>query len=537
MVLSILPERPPAVEVEDDDETASASASASGEVLPGPVPELSESPKRKFQDLDVWADESDNEWEKFKQQQKPRRAKKRKTKRQDQQDIPRGFGTRVDDECENEVDDLNNIYVPAHITERRNQFRINRKNLGDAGLRLPPDFSEVYFSDDERDPEELEERPKFAGAIHPCRPYEDIIIESGSLIPASIAQYLRNYQVDGVRFLHERFVYQRGAILGDDMGLGKTVQVAAFLTAAFGKTGDERDGKRLRQWRRQFGQDERWYPRVLIIAPGSLIANWISELKRWGWWTIEVYHGRDKEDALKAAKKGSIEVMITTYGTYKNDEEKINGVQWDAVIADECHQIKERRAAVTKAMDKVNALCRIGLTGTAIQNKYEEFWTLLNWTNPGHFGTLREWQQSIVRPLTQGQSHEASWQQLSLARKTAKKLVQNLLPRFFLRRMKSLIAHQLPKKSDRVVFCPLTMLQKTAYVNLLHTKEVSIVLASTESCRCGSGRKQGWCCRMRTEDGTLFGSNFVISIVHFTALMSPIMSFVSGRSKAFGCTC
>lgn len=193
--------------------------------------------------------------------------------------------------------------------------------------------------------------------------------------------------------------------------------------------------------------------------------------------------------------------MLTTYKTYTNNEGLINSVEWDAVVADECHLIKERRTSVTKAMNKINSLCRIGLTGTAIQNKYEEFWTLLNWTNPGHFGTLQEWDQSIVKPLTRGQSHDATWSQLSLARKTAKKLVQNLLPQFFLRRMKSLIAHQLPKKTDRVIFCPLTDLQKDAYKRLIEGEEFQIILSSADKCECGSGTKQGWCCGQVTSDG------------------------------------
>ncbi|MCF3243882.1 SNF2-related protein, partial [Escherichia coli] len=89
--------------------------------------------------------------------------------------------------------------------------------------------------------------------------------ESGGVIPAPIAQWLRDYQVEGVQFLHERFVKQTGAILGDDMGLGKTIQVIAFLTAAFGKRATNHDAKCMRKIRR-FG-DDRWYPRILIVCP------------------------------------------------------------------------------------------------------------------------------------------------------------------------------------------------------------------------------------------------------------------------------
>ncbi len=391
--------------------------------------------------------------------------------------------------------------MPDFLLERRKKFDRDTELLKDAGLRLPPDYSDIYFSDDEHSAT-LEERPSFdnRSGIKPCRPYKDIELEySAGIIPACIAQYLRDYQITGVKFLHQRFVYQRGCILGDDMGLGKTVQVAAFLCAAFGKTGDERDAKRMRKMRR--AGEHHWYPRVLIVCPGSLIQNWKNELTRWGYWHVDTYHGPRKDDVLQAAKAGRLEIIITTYTTYKKMREAVNEVEWDCVVADECHALKDGRSETTQAMDEVNALCRIGLTGTAIQNKYEELWTLLNWTNPGRFGTLSEWSNTITKPLTVGQSHDATPRQLSICRTTAKKLVENLLPDFFLRRMKTLIAHQLPKKSDKVVFCPLTSIQIDAYENFLEGPHVTAIKTASELCDCDSGRKRGWCCYKMLEDG------------------------------------
>lgn len=492
-------------QVLNDYETASSSGEYSAD-------DATLSKRKRQEDIDVWADEPD-ELDEYKKSRKPKRAKtanvaKRRGKgasaaRSSLRGSLQGFKDKADESIPEEgVPDRNAGIIPQHILGRRQQFNGDRETLGQSGLKLPPAYDDIYFSDDERDPKGLEERPKFDPEFDhakPCRPYEDIVLEnSAGLIPASIAQYLRDYQVDGVKFLHEKFVYQKGAILGDDMGLGKTVQVAAFLTVAFGKTGDERDSKRLRKMRRNPG---RWYPRVLIVCPSGLMPNWKNELNRWGWWKIEVCHSSGRDDALKAARNGAIEIMLTTYSTYKNCQDQINLIEWDVVIADECHQIKDGTRQVTQAMDRVNALCRIGLTGTAIQNNYEEFWTLLNWTNPGYFGALREWKNSVVKPLTLGQSHVATLQQLSLARKTAKKLVHNLLPEFFLRRMKTLIAHQLPKKTDKVVFCPLTDLQKEAYEKLLETEEVEAILLSVEICECGSGLKQGWCCGKTLPDG------------------------------------
>lgn len=292
--------------------------------------------------------------------------------------------------------------IPEYLKERRRGFDKEYQELHENGLRLPPSYEDVEFSDDER-LADLEERPCFDASVEVSREYEDVVMEkSGGVIPASIAQYLRDYQIDGVKFLHEMFVYQKGGILGDDMGLGKTVQVAAFLTAAFGKTGDERDGKRMRKMRRS--SQRPWYPRVLIVCPGSLIQNWKNELERWGWWHIGKYHQTGREDALQTAASGRLEVLITTYSTYRTHKDELNAVAWDCVVADECHQLKDPTSATTQAMNEVNALCRIGLTGTAIQNKYEELWTLLNWTNPGRFGPISTWVSSISQPLRMGQS-------------------------------------------------------------------------------------------------------------------------------------
>lgn len=389
-------------------------------------------------------------------------------------------------------DDLMEHTLPDYLQKRRTQFDGALDHLRQSGLKLPPDFDDVEFSDDER-LEELQERPAFLH-INPCSRYEDITLPySLGLVPAPIAQWLRQYQVDGAAFLHELFVYQKGGILGDDMGLGKTVQVIAFLAAAYGKTGDERDAKRMRKMRRS-GQDK-WYPRTLIVCPGTLIQNWMAEFGRWGWWHVEAYHGENKDIALQSTRSGRVEILITTYTTYMMNKDSVNMVDWDCVVADECHMIKERKSETTKALNAINALCRIGLTGTAIQNKYEELWTLLNWTNPGRLGPVTTWKKTISEPLRIGQSHDATLYQLSRSRRTAKKLVENLLPQFFLRRMKTLIADQLPRKSDRVVFCPLTDTQADAYENLVGSDIIEYIKNSTRPCACGAGKKAGWCCR------------------------------------------
>jgi SNF2 family DNA or RNA helicase len=375
--------------------------------------------------------------------------------------------------------------LPDYVEQRKKKL----KGLHEAGLRYPPSYDDIELSESVH-----EERPILHPDIKSQREKKAIRLrETGGIIPAPIAQWLRDYQITGAQWLHEKFVHQTGAILGDDMGLGKTIQVIAFLTAAFGKTGTNRDDKLRRKVR---ALDDRWYPKILIICPGGLMANWEDELEKWGWWEVSKYHGppADKKGVLAAARKGALEIMITTYATYRINEGDINLIDWDCVIADECHQVKNKSAAVTKAMGRVNALCRIGLTGTAIQNKYEELWNLLNWARPGAYGSFQQWKQSISIPLRLGQAHDANNAQLAKARATAIELRDDLLPGVFLRRMKSIIADQLPKKSDRVVFCELAETQAEAYRAYVESPRCEYIRRSKEPCDCGSGKTRGWCC-------------------------------------------
>lgn len=119
------------------------------------------------------------------------------------------------DSAASEDEDVND--VPEHIQKRRAKFDERTRTLKEGGLKLPPNYEDVDFSDDER-LEDLAERPEFLNT-NPTTDYKDKELPSSlGLIPASIAQWLRDYQVHGAAFLHKLFVYQQGGILGDDMG-------------------------------------------------------------------------------------------------------------------------------------------------------------------------------------------------------------------------------------------------------------------------------------------------------------------------------
>lgn len=446
------------------------------------------------------------------------------TAKQNQKNALTVFSTDSVGEDGNSRDTFLDDPIPDYITARQKTL----KKLHEAGLRYPPDYDGIDLTVSVK-----EEKPNLPKVIKPQREKKEIRLrDSGGIIPGPIAQWLRDYQVEGVQFLHERFVKQTGAILGDDMGLGKTIQVIGFLTAAFGKNGTQSDSKCMRQIRR-YGEG-RWYPRILIVCPGTLMQNWEDELAKWGWWEANRYYGNaaDRKGVLAAAAAGRLEIMITTYTTYRGHESEINTIDWDCVVADECHQIKNKNSEITKAMNKINALCRIGLTGTAIQNKYEELWCLLNWARPAAYGSAQEWKQSISLPLKMGQAHDATNAQLADSRSRAQDLVHKILPSVFLRRMKTLIAHQLPKKSDRIIFCQLTDTQADAYRTFLESDRCEFVRTAKEGCDCGSGKKRGWCCYVEVPGQDEKWSNYIFPcMITLTKLSSHLGLIVPQSSE------
>lgn len=223
-------------------------------------------------------------------------------------------------------------------------------------------------------------------------------------------------------------------------------------------------------------------------------------------------------------------LVVTSFDTARGDIDLLSDLPWSVIFVDEAHKLKNPASKVTMSFNQFTCTRRFGLTGTAIQNSYEEMWTLLDWSNPGRLGSLRQWKSMISKPLAVGQSASASPQERALAKVVANILVHKILPLFFLRRYascswqrntpidflirtKDLIAHQvrnskivndtniylyftqLPKKIDEVVFCPLTPKQIEVYKRILEHRNARLAIAKAnpnaeaELCDCGSGLK------------------------------------------------
>eukprot|EP00117_Sycon_ciliatum_P038425 scpid14362/ scgid0364/ Putative DNA repair and recombination protein RAD26-like len=323
-------------------------------------------------------------------------------------------------------------------------------------------------------------------------------------IPAPLNQYLRDYQREGAKFLFKHFEQKQGCVLGDDMGLGKTVQVIAFIAAVLGKTNTRFDVQPKFQC---FGNARRpetapaAYSGVfLVVTPASVLYNWEEEIKTWTHLKSRVLHGSQRTEAMELARTGSVDIILTTYDTAKLNLEFVNSIDWLAGVFDEAHRMKDPKSQTTQVMKALRLRRRIGLTGTAMQNSLTELWCLLDWCNPGCLGNKEAFEEDIALPMMTGQRIDSTKRELATSRQKQKQL-QAQLSKWFLRRTKALIADQLPKKEEYVVFCPWTELQYSICQALLECDDFQIVLKAHDPCPCSSGRKRSSCCYSENSQG------------------------------------
>ncbi|CAG5116147.1 unnamed protein product, partial [Candidula unifasciata] len=407
------------------------------------------------------------------------------------------FGYYLDSDDETEASDISN---QAKISKLRKEVDISSK-----WLNSQTGSSSLLRGNNrmQQKRKSHEERPSLTMA-----PTSDKVgfrlsaddVQPSVIVPATINQYLRDYQREGIRFLYQHYIAKTGAILGDDMGLGKTIQVIGFLAALLGKQGTQTDTlHNIPKFIRQMSDDipssppKQAHKPFLIIGPSAVMYNWLDELKTWGYFSASKFHGADKETCLNNLKKGKLEVVVTTFETFRDNTTVLNQVEWEAVIVDEVHKIKGLKAQITHALKTVKAPCRFGLTGTVLQNNMSELWSLFDWVQPGILGTLEQFETDFVQTIENGQRHDATKRELAQARKR-KDAFSDIRKRLMLRRTKALIADQLPSKEDMVVMCRLSEMQRSVYKAVLSHPDMKLVLCAKDPCDCRSGKFRASCC-------------------------------------------
>ncbi len=259
--------------------------------------------------------------------------------------------------------------------------------------------------------------------------------------PEQLNGTLREYQKRGVSWLNYLENLGLNGCLADDMGLGKTVQVIARLVQE-------------RELAEQDGISR--VPPTLLVAPTSVVGNWRKEIEKFApHLRAIVHHGSQRAKETKAFKALCREhdVVITSFTLARKDAKLLQGVNWLRVVLDEAQNIKNPKAAQTKAILKLPATHRLALTGTPVENRLLDLWSIFNFLNPGYLGKEAQFRKNFEIPIQKNNQQSRSV--------TLKKLVEP----FILRRVKTdqSIIKDLPDKVEQKLYCNLTKEQASLY--------------------------------------------------------------------------
>ena len=274
----------------------------------------------------------------------------------------------------------------------------------------------------------------------------DTILKAESIdLPTGINATLRQYQNRGFSWLYKNAQLGLGSLLADDMGLGKTLQVITTLQ----KFKDEGllDTKP-----------------ALVVAPTTLLSNWKSEIEKFApGLRAFVFHGTSRK-----AEFNDTDVIITTYGIARTENEKLAKHGWYALVIDEAQNVKNAETAQTKAVKKIKADIKIAMSGTPVENRLSEYWSIFDFVNPGYLGNTNWFQEEYARPI-----------EINQDKKRLEKFRKITSP-FIMRRIKTdkSIITDLPEKIENNQLCNLSKEQTALYNSV--TKDLMNEVESAE---------------------------------------------------------
>lgn len=237
-----------------------------------------------------------------------------------------------------------------------------------------------------------------------------------AVLPESLTATLRPYQQQGVSWLQFLKANGMGGVLADDMGLGKTLQTLCAL---------EKNS--------------------LVVCPTSVLPNWVSEAQRFRPnLKVCAYHGPHR------TLDESADLVITTYALLRLDVDVLAAKPWQAVVLDEAQAIKNPDSQVSRAAYQLKADFRLALSGTPVENRLEDLWSLFHFCNPGFLGGRKEFQTNVAVPMADGN--------LSVSQKLRKRIRP-----FVLRRLKKDVALELPPRTESVLRVQLTDSERAVY--------------------------------------------------------------------------
>jgi SNF2 family DNA or RNA helicase len=254
--------------------------------------------------------------------------------------------------------------------------------------------------------------------------------------PEGFQGTLRGYQQRGVAWLATLQRYHLGALLADDMGLGKTAQVIALLLVEREAVGP-----------------------TLVICPTSVVGNWRHELGRFApGLRVLVHHGSERAagDEL-VSSAGAHDVVLSTYSLLHRDEAALTRVRWNGLVLDEAQNVKNASTRAAQAARAIGARWRVALTGTPVENRLADLWSIFQVINPGYLGSAEEFRREFALPIERASDADAASR------------LKSLTAPFILRRVKTdkTVIADLPDKHEMKVYCSLTREQATLYEAVL----------------------------------------------------------------------
>ncbi len=271
--------------------------------------------------------------------------------------------------------------------------------------------------------------------------------------PDGLQGTLRPYQLYGYSWLDFMRRWQMGACLADDMGLGKTVQTIALL-------------------QREKEEAGRLPGPVLLVCPTSVVSNWAKEVHRFAPALTTLQHqGPDRlreEDFINEAEE--TDLVLTSYAVVRRDIETMQAVDWFGVVLDEAQNIKNPGTKQARAVRSLSPQFRLALTGTPVENRLSELWSIMQFLNPGYLGSRRHFRATFALPIERHQDEEATAQ------------LRQLTTPFILRRVKTdpTVIQDLPEKNEMKVYCNLSEEQATLYESVVQNAMTAVEQADAE---------------------------------------------------------
>lgn len=272
--------------------------------------------------------------------------------------------------------------------------------------------------------------------------------DTGSEVPASLEEIMREYQKKGFQWIKMLKNHGIGGILADDMGLGKTLQVIAFLLSEYI---DARPNEN---------------KRCIIITPASLVFNWSSEIERFApALHVVTVTGNAAERQKVIRSSGERDILLTSYDLLRRDIDYYVGIHFYCQIIDEAQYIKNHNTQVARAVKEMEAGFRLALTGTPVENRLSELWSIFDFLMPGFLYSYQHFRESIEIPIVQNGNEEAM------------RRLRKLINPFVLRRLKKDVLADLPDKIEENVYAKLEGEQQKLYD--AHVQRMRMMLDKT----------------------------------------------------------